>query len=77
MSNMYQQVTGKTASATFLAMARQGIFYIPTVLLLSGLLGKLGIQMTQMISDLLTVACAIPLQLYILKKMPKEDRPLG
>ena len=77
MSNMYQQVTGKTASATFLAMARQGIFYIPTVLLLSTLLGKLGIQMTQMISDLLTVACAIPLQLYILRKTPKEDRPLG
>ena len=74
MSNMFQQVTGKTASATFLAMARQGIFYIPTVLLLTFLLGKQGIQMTQMISDLLTVACAIPLQLHILRKMPKEDR---
>ena len=77
MSNMFQQVTGKTASATFLAMARQGIFYIPTVLLLTALWGKLGIQMTQMISDLLTVACAIPLQICILRRLPKTDLPLS
>lgn len=74
MSNMFQQVTGKTASATFLAMARQGIFYIPAVWILTTAFGQLGIQMTQMVSDLLTVACAIPLQLYILRRMPKEDR---
>ena len=74
MSNMFQQVTGKTAGATFLAMARQGIFYIPTVLILSALLGKLGIQMTQMISDLCTLMCAIPLQILILRKVPKTDR---
>ena len=77
MSNMFQQVTGKTASATFLAMARQGIFYIPAVWILSTLFGQLGIQMTQMVSDLLTVACAIPLQLYILRRMPKKDHPLS
>ena len=37
MSNMMQQVIGRTTSATFLAMARQGIFFIPTVLLLARL----------------------------------------
>ena len=74
MSNMFQQVTGKTAGATFLAMARQGIFYIPLVLVLSALLGELGIQMNQMISDFLTVACAIPLQIYFLRHIPKTDR---
>ncbi len=73
MSNMFQQVTGKTASATFLAMARQGIFYIPAVWLLSYFLAEQGIQMTQMVSDLLTLCCAVPLQLYILRKMPKES----
>lgn len=77
MSNMFQQVTGKTASATFLAMARQGIFYIPAVWILSTLFGQLGIQMTQMVSDLLTVACAIPLQLYVLRHMPKKDHSLS
>lgn len=74
MSNMFQQVTGKTIPATFTAIARQGLFYIPTVWLLVGLWGELGIQMTQMVADLLTVACAIPLQLFILRKLPKTDK---
>ena len=76
MSNMFQQVTGKTASATFMAMARQGVFYIPLVWILTLSLGELGIQMTQAAADLLTVVCGIPLQLYILRHMPKEDKLL-
>ena len=74
MSNMFQQVTGRTIPATFTAIARQGLFYIPTVWLLVSLWGELGIQMTQMVADLLTVACAIPLQLFILRKLPKIDK---
>ena len=72
MSNMTQQVTGKTVAATFMAMARQGIFFIPCVLILPHFFGKLGIQMAQMVSDLCTFACAIPLQLHILKGIGKE-----
>ena len=73
MSNMTQQVTGKTVPATFMAMARQGIFFIPCVLILPQLFGQLGIQMAQMVSDLCTFVCAIPLQLYILKGIGKES----
>jgi Na+-driven multidrug efflux pump len=72
MSNMTQQVTGKTIPATFLAMARQGIFFIPCVLILPLLFDQLGIQMAQMISDLCTFLCAVPLQLYILRRLGKE-----
>ena len=72
MSNMTQQVTGKTVPATFLAMARQGIFYIPCVLILPHLFGQLGIQMAQMVSDYCAFLCAVPLQLYILKGIGKE-----
>ena len=74
MSNMFQQVTGKTVPATFLAIARQGVFYIPLVLIFSMCFGVLGIQMTQAAADMLTLACAIPIQLYILRRMPKEDK---
>ena len=73
MSNMFQQVTGKTVPATFLAMARQGVFYVPLVWILSLSFGELGIQLTQAAADLLTVACAIPIQTYILRHLPKED----
>ena len=69
MSNMMLQTIGRTVPATFLAMARQGIFFIPLVWILSALLGLTGIQMTQMVSDLLTLACAIPIQLRALKAM--------
>ena len=69
MSNMLQQSTNKTIPATFLAVARQGLFFIPIVLTLSALLGMLGIQMAQSCADLLTFLCAVPLQLHILKKM--------
>ena len=66
---MMLQTIGRTAPATFLAMARQGIFFIPLVWLLSHLLGLTGIQMAQMVSDALTLACAIPIQIKVLREL--------
>lgn len=74
MSTMMEQVMGKTAAATFLSVARQGLFFIPAVLILSAVFGVLGIQMTQLIADSLTIACAIPLHIHILRHLPKQDR---
>ena len=66
MSNMMLQTIGRTVPATFVAMARQGIFFIPLVWLLSlSPLGLLGVQMAQSVSDLLTLAAAVPIQLYV------------
>ena len=72
MSNMMQQVTGKTGPATFMAVARQGIFFIPSILLLPLVFGTLGIQMAQAVSDTCTLLCAVPLQLYILRTVSRE-----
>ena len=58
-----------TMEDTFLAMARQGIFFIPAVLILSNLLGLQGIQMSQAAADLLTLVCAVPIQLKALKTL--------
>jgi len=74
MSNMMMQSMGLVAPATFLAVARQGCFFIPLVLILSSTFGLIGIQMTQSIADLLTFLCAVPLQLRVLKNLP-EDLP--
>ena len=72
-SNMMQQAIGRTGPATFLAAARQGIFLIPLVMLLPRLgMGLLGIQSAQAISDLLTLACAIPLQIWVMKTLERE-----
>ena len=69
MSNMMLQTIGRTVPATFLAMARQGVFFVPLVWILSAALGMLGIQMTQMVSDCLTLICAIPIQLKVLREL--------
>jgi len=69
MSGMMTQTIGLTGPATFLAIARQGLFFIPLVLILSSFFGVLGIQMTQACSDLLTLLFSIPIQLKALKGM--------
>ena len=73
MSNMMLQTMGRTGPATFLAMARQGIFFIPLVWILSFSLGFLGVQMTQAVSDVLTLACAVPIQLKVLRELAAAE----
>ncbi len=67
MSNMMQQSIGRTVPATFLSVARQGLFFIPMVLILPVFLDIFGIQMAQSAADVLTLLCAIPIQLSVLK----------
>ena len=69
VSNMMMQSMGRTIPATFLSTCRQGLFFIPAVLILSSLFGLIGIQMAQSVADTLTLLCAIPLQLSVLKSM--------
>ena len=72
LSNMMTQVIGRTVPATFLATARQGLFFIPAVLILSELIGVTGIQLAQPIADIGTLLCAIPIQIKILKEMDSK-----
>ena len=72
MSNMMQQSMGKTVPATFLSVARQGLFFIPLVWILSVAFGFTGIQITQPVADFLTFLCAIPIQLHVLRSMPAD-----
>jgi len=72
MSNMMQQVIGRTASATFLAMARQGIFLIPAVFGLTALWGSIGIQLAQPVSDVVTLSCSVFLQLRVLRTLDRQ-----
>ncbi len=72
LSNMMTQVIGRTVPATFLATARQGLFFIPAVLILSSAIGVTGIQLAQPIADIGTLLCAIPIQLKILKEFDNK-----
>ncbi len=63
MNNMMFQTCGYTSPRKF-AAARQGLFFIPAVILLPLPLGLLGVQISQSISDLLAFSLAV----YIYKK---------
>ena len=58
-TNMGLQSTGNAVPATVLAMARQGIFFIPLILILPGFAGLKGVALSQPISDGLTFIIAL------------------
>ena len=76
-SNMTQQTIGWTASASTLAMARQGLFLVPLVLILPRLFGLTGLELAQPLSDFLTFCLAIPLQARVLRHLSQPDRGLA
>lgn len=59
-TNMMYQTTRKTLIATLLSMGRQGIFFIPTIVILPHIIGFQGVEMTQAIADVLTFLLALP-----------------
>ena len=71
MSNMMQQATGQTLPATFNSVARQGIFFIPAVLILPFFFDAMGIQMAQCVADAATLLVSVPIQLVILRKLER------
>ncbi|MBP3227202.1 MAG: MATE family efflux transporter [Bacteroidaceae bacterium] len=59
--NMTLQTIGRARPATILASARQGIFFIPLILVLPPLLGLAGVQLATPIADACSFALAFPL----------------
>ncbi|MBO4458891.1 MAG: MATE family efflux transporter [Butyrivibrio sp.] len=68
MSNMMLQSIGKGFKASVTASARNGICFIPMILILPKLLGLTGVEMAQACADVLAVFIAFPLALSELKK---------
>lgn len=60
VTNMMYQTTRKTFVATLLSMGRQGIFFIPTIMILPLFIGFQGVEMTQAVADALTFLLALP-----------------
>ena len=69
MCNMEMQTIGKSVRASFLAMARQGLFFVPAVLILPRILGLFGLQISQAVADAVTFLASIPLQISVLREM--------
>ncbi|MBE6806840.1 MAG: MATE family efflux transporter [Ruminococcaceae bacterium] len=73
MCTMLTQTIGRVVPASFLSMARQGLFFIPLVAGLPLLIrGLLGVQMAQPLSDLLTAAVSVPVYLTVARRYLQE-----
>lgn len=69
LSNMTFQAVGKPLHATFLTSCRQGIFFLPLIIILPKLFSLKGVEITQPISDILTFIISIPFIYNFLKKL--------
>ena len=69
-SNMLFQTTGKAVRATILAVARQGVTFIPCVLILPRLIAPAiwGVYLAQPIADVITFLTALPMVLHIMNR---------
>lgn len=76
MSNMMLQSTGKAVRASVLAAARQGLFLIPFILILPAFLGLLGVQMSQMCSDICSFLIALPIAFSMLNELKRDQEKL-
>lgn len=71
--NQLYQCLGFSAQATFLACCRQGVFYLPLILLLPTLLGVTGVEATQPAADFLTFLISIPFHIrFYRRSLPLE-----
>ena len=61
-----------TFPATLLSICRNGLFFLPAILLLPLWLGLQGVQMAQAVADLLTFILAVPYAFWINRKLKKR-----
>lgn len=71
LCNMLLQTIRKPVQAVILSSARQGLFFIPFILILPYFLGLQGVEMCQAAADLCSFLLAIPLTVPILKSFRK------
>lgn len=60
LSNMTFQAVGKSWQATFLSSCRQGVYFLPLILILPRVAGLTGVEITQPLADVCTFVTCIP-----------------
>lgn len=73
-SNMLFQSVGKNGTATFLAMLRSGLCFIPVIVLLSRVLGLTGVEISQTVADVLAFFISLPFTLRFLGELKREEQ---
>ncbi|PKM94310.1 MAG: MATE family efflux transporter [Firmicutes bacterium HGW-Firmicutes-1] len=72
ITGLYQALGRATGSAV-LSLSRQGLFLIPTVLILPRIFGLNGVIYSQLVADFLTLIVASIFTIHIMKKLKHEE----
>ncbi len=73
ISNMMLQSIGKGVKASITSSARNGIFFIPLILILPRVFGITGVEITQACADVLSLLLTVPMAVSELVKF-KDDK---
>lgn len=68
-TNMLMQSTRNIKQATFLSMNRQGVYFIPAILILPRLFGLTGVECAQAVADILSTFTAVPYLFWFFRKL--------
>lgn len=74
MSNMMLQNIGRVFRASLLAMSRQGLTFIPVVLLLPRLFDITGLELAQSVADVLAFGLTLIVQIPVLREINQKIR---
>ena len=74
MSNMMTQSIGYGFRASVMAVARQGLFLIPVLLILPQFMGLWGILVAQPVADVFTIVLSTVIVSQILRELKELDR---
>lgn len=72
-SNMMMQTIRRPVRASVLAAARQGLFFVPCILLMPYWWGMRGVEATQAVADFFSFLLAIPLVWGVLRDLGQDD----
>ena len=73
VANMTFQSVGASGRATFLACCRQGVFFIPLILILPRTHGLFSVEICQPIADVLTFLVSLPFLIAFLQQLGRMD----
>jgi putative MATE family efflux protein len=68
LNNMMMQTSRKAVRASVLSLARQGIFLLPALFILSPAAGLFGLQLCQPVADICSFLLAIPLHRSVIRE---------
>ena len=74
IGNMLTQSIGYSFRATLTAIGKQGLFFIPAILILPGIYGVLGLQLAQPVADLLTFVLTQVIVVMVVKELKGMEK---